>query len=104
MIETVVIICFVMIAVAVSLAFYRLLVGPSILDRIIAFDMVAIGIVGMIILLSIWYRSALFIEIMLIFSLLGFLGSVAFVSFLHKNPEKLKGRGIKKRKHESHPT
>ncbi len=74
MIEYFIIPCFLMLSFAAALAIYRLLVGPTILDRIIGFDMVAICIVGMIILISIWGESTLYVEIMLIFSLLGFLG------------------------------
>lgn len=102
MIEVVVIICLVMLSVAVILALYRLLVGPSILDRIIGFDMVAICIVGMIILVSVEWQSTLFVEIMLIFSLLGFMGSVAYVSFLASNPSRLKDKVRIYKKEDNH--
>lgn len=90
MIEAVTTVCFVMLSAAAVLALYRLIVGPSILDRIIGFDMVAICIAGMIIVVSLRWQSALYIEIMLIFSLLGFLGTVAYVSFLASNQDKLR--------------
>ena len=82
-------ICFVMIGIAAILAIYRLLVGPTILDRIIGFDMAAICIVGMIILLSILWKSPVYIEIMIIFSLLGFVGTVTFVSYFTSRPDRL---------------
>jgi multicomponent Na+:H+ antiporter subunit F len=81
--------CFVLLLAASGLALYRLLVGPTLLDRIIGFDMGAICIVGMIILLSAYWNTRIFIEIMLIFSLLGFVGTVAFVSYLYGNPDRL---------------
>jgi multicomponent Na+:H+ antiporter subunit F len=90
-------ICLVLLLAGTSLALARLLAGPSILDRIIAFDLVAIGIVGMVVLLSVWWKTHLFVEIMLIFSLLGFVGTVAFVCYLHNNPAKLKARQAGKR-------
>lgn len=82
-------ICFVMIGIAAILAIYRLLVGPTILDRIIGFDMTAICIVGMMILLSVLWKSPVYIEIMLIFSLLGFVGTVTFVSYFTRRPDRL---------------
>lgn len=94
-------ICFPMLVVSVVLALYRLLTGPTILDRIIGFDMVAICIIGMMILLSLIWHSTLYVEIMLIFSLLGFLGTVAFVSFLYMRPERLEME-IKPTKREEH--
>lgn len=88
----VVLLCFVLLTATAGMALFRLLSGPTIVDRIIGFDLLATSIGGMIILLSIWWKTHLFIEIMLIFSLLGFVGTVAFVSYLHNNPSKLRGR------------
>ena len=82
MIATCITICLGLLATAALLALYRVFVGPTVLDRIVAFDMVAICIVGMVVLLSVLWRTDLYIELMLIFSLLGFVGTVAFVSYL----------------------
>lgn len=95
MIQFCIIICFVILGVSALLALYRFLAGPTILDRIISFDMLAICIVGMIILFSILQNSPLYIEIMLIFSLLGFVGTVAFVSFMQANPHRFRLLGSK---------
>lgn len=82
-------ICLVMLVFASAMAIYRLFAGPSLLDRILGFDMAAICIIGMIVLLSVYWRTSVFIEILLIFSLLGFVGAVAFVSYLNGNPERM---------------
>ena len=58
--------------------------GPTILDRILAFDMVAISAVALMGILSIRWHSDLFLELILIFSLLGFFGTVALVFYLQK--------------------
>lgn len=84
--------CFCLLVVTATMALFRLLQGPSIVDRIIGFDLMATTIGGMILLLSVWWKTHLFIEIMLIFSLLGFVGTVAFVSYLHSNPSKFKAK------------
>lgn len=88
--------CLFLMVAASGLALKRLLSGPTVLDRVIGFDMIAICIVGMMVLLSVWWKTHLFIEIMLIFSLLGFAGTVAFVSYLHSNPSKLRLREKRK--------
>ena len=90
MMATVIYLCLAILAAAAALALGRLLKGPTVLDRIIGFDLVAICIVGMMVVLSVWWNTHLFIEIMLIFSLLGFVGTVAFVCYLHNHPAKLK--------------
>lgn len=83
MIETTVSICFVILGIAALLALWRVVVGPRILDRVLAYDTVAVCIIGMMVLLSVRWNTPLLIEIMLIFSLLGFMGSIAFVTYLN---------------------
>lgn len=90
MMTLVAIFCLGLLLASTVMALGRLLAGPSILDRIIAFDLVAISIVGLMVLLSVWWKTHLFVEIMLIFSLLGFVGTVAFVCYLHNDPSRLK--------------
>ena len=73
-----------MLTLAVLLGLYRLAKGPSVLDRVMSFDLVTTSLVGMIILLSMRWRTSMYLELILIFSLLGFLTTVAFVFYLHK--------------------
>jgi len=83
MIETCTAISFVILSVATVLALRRIFSGPSVLDRIIGFDAGAICMIGMMVLLSVRWKTGLLIEIMMIFSLLGFVGTIAFVSYLN---------------------
>lgn len=76
--------CFVLLTLAVLLGLVRLVRGPTVLDRILAFDLIATSIVGMIALLSVKWRTPLYLELVLLFSLLGFVGTVAFVFHLHQ--------------------
>ncbi len=69
---------------ATLLGLVRLARGPTVLDRILAFDLIATSLVGLIVLLSVQWRTALYLELILVFSLLGFAGTVAFVFHLHR--------------------
>jgi multicomponent Na+:H+ antiporter subunit F len=73
---------FALLTGAVALALYRLARGPTVIDRILAFDTIASCAVGMIVLLAIQQRTAVYLELILIFSLLGFVGAVAFAHYL----------------------
>lgn len=66
------------------LGFYRLARGPSVTDRILAFDAVVLCAVALTALLSRWWRSDLYIELILIVSTLGFFATVAFVFILQR--------------------
>lgn len=70
---------FAALTISVALALYRLARGPTVIDRILAFDTIATCAVGMIVLLSIIRHTALYLELILIFTLLGFVGAVAYV-------------------------
>jgi multisubunit Na+/H+ antiporter MnhF subunit len=78
---------FAMLTVAVLLGLFRLARGPGVLNRVLAFDLITTCAVGMIVLLSIQWNTALYLELILIFSLLGFLTTVAFVFHLHKTDD-----------------
>lgn len=81
--QYIVLICVVPLTIASVLSLWRLMRGPSLLDRIIGFDLLATCVIGMVALVSIWWHTLMFIEMMMIFSLLGFLSTVAFVTYLH---------------------
>jgi multisubunit Na+/H+ antiporter MnhF subunit len=82
--DTVLYIGFGMLTVSILLGLGRLALGPTVIDRILTFDLITTSVVGMIVLLSIRWRTALYLEMILIFSLLGFFGTVAFVVYLSR--------------------
>ncbi len=77
-------ICAAALIASVLLGLLRMVRGPSAVDRILAFDGIAISVMGLIIVLGIRWDTAFFVELFIIFSLLGFLGTVAFVFYLQK--------------------
>lgn len=76
------------LAISVILIFIRLLKGPSIPDRVVAVDLlVTIGI-GLTAIYSILSEHSTFLDIGLLFGLIGFLGTVAYSSYLEKQKKK----------------
>ena len=72
------------LSVATILVFIRFLKGPSIIDRVVSFDlMVTIGI-GAISLYSIFTDQPTFLDIAMVVALIGFLSTVAFAYYLEK--------------------
>ncbi len=84
MITTVLYVAFGLLTLALVCGLLRLACGPTVIDRIMAFDLITTSAVGMIVLLSIHWKTALYLELILIFSLLGFFGTVAFVYYLSR--------------------
>lgn len=73
-----------LLVIAMALAFVRLYRGPHLLDRVIALDtMIVIGI-GIISAHAIATGATALLDIAMIFALLGFLGTVAFATFVER--------------------
>ncbi|WP_017379711.1 Na(+)/H(+) antiporter subunit F1 [Paenisporosarcina sp. TG-14] len=63
---------------------YRLIMGPSIPDRVVALDSLGVALICMIGMISILSESSFFLEIILLIAILAFIGTVAFSKFLEK--------------------
>lgn len=85
-------IAFYLLIAAMVPGFWRMARGPSVVDRIIAFDAVVMCAAGLVVLLSRLWRSPLYLDLILIISSLGFLGTVALVFYLQKTlPKRPRG-------------
>jgi multicomponent K+:H+ antiporter subunit F len=70
------------IAVAMLLALWRLLRGPTLPDRILAIDTLYINSIALLILIGMRFSTALFFEAALIIAMLGFIGTIALSKYL----------------------
>jgi multisubunit Na+/H+ antiporter MnhF subunit len=84
MMETVVHVCLFVLSLALLAGIWRVARGPTVIDRMLAFDLVAVTVVGTIGLLTVLWGTAVFLELILVYSLLGFLGTVALAFYLNK--------------------
>ncbi len=75
-------IAFVLIAAALALNIYRLLVGPDTTDRILALDTLGINSIALLVLYGISSNSTAYFEVALLLALLGFVGTVALCKYL----------------------
>ena len=82
MLETVILIVFAMIGISLLLNIWRLLVGPSIPDRILALDTMYINSIALIILYGMSLGTALYFEAALLIAMLGFVSTVAVCKYL----------------------
>ena len=67
-----------------SLSLYRFLKGPTFSDRIIAFDVLSIAVVSLLVILSLYFHRSIYLDIALIFGLIGFLGTTLFGRYIEK--------------------
>jgi multisubunit Na+/H+ antiporter MnhF subunit len=64
----------------------RMMLGPTTLDRLLAFDGIVICTVSMLVLFSIHWQTMMFVELIVIIASLGFLTTVAFYYYLSREP------------------
>jgi multicomponent K+:H+ antiporter subunit F len=72
------------VALAMLLCGWRLLLGPTLPDRILALDTLYINAVALAVLAGLQARSALLFEAALIIALLGFASTVALARFVSR--------------------
>jgi multicomponent K+:H+ antiporter subunit F len=62
----------------------RMVLGPTTLDRVLAFDGIVICSVALLVLFSIYWQTVLFVELIVVIASLGFLTTVAFYFYLSR--------------------
>lgn len=76
------------LGISLLLVFIRFFIGPGIVDRVVALDLlITIGI-GVITIYSIRTDQPTFLDVAMILALIAFLGTVAFSYYLEKKGEK----------------
>ncbi|MEZ4733195.1 MAG: cation:proton antiporter [Caldilineaceae bacterium] len=73
-----------LLVVAMAMAFARLYRGPHLLDRVIALDMMIVIGIGISGAHAIATGATALLDIALVFALLGFLGTVAFATYVER--------------------
>lgn len=70
------------IGLAMLLCAWRVLRGPSAIDRVLALDTLYVNVVALVVMLGLRLRSELLFEAALIVALLGFVSTVALARYL----------------------
>ncbi|MCF7498682.1 MULTISPECIES: K+/H+ antiporter subunit F [Pseudoalteromonas] len=82
MLDTVFLIVYGMIAISLLLNLWRLIIGPSVPDRILALDTMFINTIALIILYGMSMDTDLYFEAALLIAMLGFVSTVAVCKYL----------------------
>jgi multicomponent K+:H+ antiporter subunit F len=72
----------IMLCIALLLNLWRLIIGPHMVDRILALDTMYINSIALLLLYGIYQNTPLYFEAALLIAMLGFVSSVAFGKYL----------------------
>ena len=68
--------------IAMLLAGWRLLRGPTLADRILALDTLYVNSVALLVLIGMHFGTAIYFEVALIIAMIGFVSTVALAKYL----------------------
>ena len=75
-------IAMIILSACLLLGMIRFMIGPTVPDRITAFDLLAANVIGLIAIYSVMTNDIAFMDVSLILSLIAFLSSMFFAYYL----------------------
>ena len=78
---------FLMVVLALFLAFIRLIKGPSLSDRVIALDMMTITIMAFCGVFAIFSEDQAFLDVAVVLALIGFLTTLSLARFAERRAQ-----------------
>lgn len=73
-----------MLSLGMLLAFWRLVRGPSLADRVVAMDLLMLLGMGLVTVHAVLYQEPVLIDVAIVTALLAFLSTVAFARYLER--------------------
>ena len=74
----------IIIFILIILVFIRTLIGPTIWDRLLGFNMISSKIIMAIVIYSVTTRHSYYLDVALAYSMLGFIGTIIIARFIEK--------------------
>lgn len=74
----------IIIGLSILIIFLRLVIGPTIEDRIVALDLLSANAIAFIAVYAIQNKTTTFLDVGIILAMLAFLGTVAFAFYLER--------------------
>lgn len=84
MIKIILTVALVLFSVAIAIALYRIISGPSIPDRVVAMDMIVVNLISGVAVISILLETKAFLEVILILGILAFISTIALSKYVER--------------------
>lgn len=84
MIEIILTIALSLFILAISLALYRIIKGPSMPDRVVALDMIGVNLISAVAVFSVVLNTHAFLEVILVVGILAFISTIALARFVER--------------------
>ena len=77
-------IALILFAIAIGMAVLRIILGPSMPDRVLALDVIGVNLIASIAVISVLMNTMAFLEAILILGILSFIGTIAYSKFIER--------------------
>ena len=78
MIQMMLTMALVLFAIAIGIAVLRIILGPSMPDRVLALDVIGVNLIASIAVFSVMLNTKAFLEVILILGILSFIVTIAY--------------------------
>ena len=75
----------VILSISITMVLYRIIKGPEHADRIIALDLLSILLIALVTLYSLHTNEEAYLDVVMAYALVAFLGTVAFARYLERS-------------------
>lgn len=70
--------------IAICIALYRIIRGPSMPDRVVALDMIGVNLISLVAVFSVFLRTHAYLEVILIVGILAFISTVGLARYVER--------------------
>ncbi len=91
--STAIIIVYALLSLSLLISLVRVIIGPSLPDRVVALDLIAFIVISMIATYSISSGHPVYLDVAVVLALIAFLGTIAFARFVFQWAEKSEKEG-----------
>ncbi|MCD4768569.1 MAG: hypothetical protein K8R35_00175 [Bacteroidales bacterium] len=85
MVDIVLKIAMVIIVISFLVVIIRFLIGDTVLDRVVALDVLTVSSIGLIVLLAHFFGRVIYIDVSLVYAILSFIGVIVIAKYLEKS-------------------
>ena len=76
------IIFFALVGFGILFSLFRLIKGSTHFDRVVSLDVINVCIIGVLVVIAVITKNELYIDVAIVYSILGFLETIVFAKFL----------------------
>jgi multicomponent Na+:H+ antiporter subunit F len=84
MVEFLVVAGLALYGIAIAIAVIRMIIGPTLPDRVIALDIIGVKLISCIAIVSVMLSTTAFLDVILILGILAFISTIAFARYLER--------------------